>query len=155
MSISLRYILIGGMAIYGLFVGGMVISAVAYVTSVRSAKAKAPSQAVYRVWKHDTARLAESQEEIYPRGFWEYSDRVAREQGVAVIDPIIMEWPSEKYEAFLPLVALLPGDEVNRILRNYQKNSNPVTRVMAMDLLQAVSSERIQNAVQLYRAGKP
>jgi hypothetical protein len=115
------------------------------------ARAETPKEAVDRVWNGYMHLDPNRGSNNFPLEFWKLSKAIAREQGVAVIAPIMArakDWKDEEALIFVPLVVLLPRDQATKALNHYKNDGKPWERQAADDFLSEFDMSDTQEAVK-------
>jgi hypothetical protein len=94
---------------------------------------------VDRVWNvYVTSSVAKTNNEIFAKNFLLLSRDVAKEQGSAVLAPIMLRakaWKDEECLIFVPLVCFLPRDQATLLLNRYRGHGKPWEQQAATDFL--------------------
>ncbi len=101
-------------------------------------RAETPKEAVDRVWNAYLADMGKNNAAIFEKNYLLLSRDVAREQRVAVLEPIMLrakDWKSEECLIFVPLVCFLPRDQSTALLNRYKKEGKPWEQQAATDFL--------------------
>jgi hypothetical protein len=114
-------------------------------------RAETPREAVDRVWDGFMHLDPNRGSNNFPREFWKLSKAVAREQGVAVLPPIMArarDWKDEEVLIFVPLVDLLPREQAIKVLNHYKNKGKPWERQAADDFLSEFDMSDTKEAVK-------
>jgi hypothetical protein len=102
-------------------------------------RGETPTQAVDRVWNvYVSSSVGKTDNEIFAKDFLLLSRDVAKEQGIAVLAPIMVRakaWKDEECLIFVPLVCFLPRDQATLLLHRYRRQGKPWEQQAATDFL--------------------
>jgi len=110
------------------------IACMALAIGLGTLRAETPTEAVDRIW--NTWDFVRGNAKVSQEKIMALNKAIAREQGVAVITPIMArskDWKSEEALIFVPVVALLPRDKTVSILNDYKKNGKSWEQQAATD----------------------
>jgi hypothetical protein len=112
------------------------IGCLVFTFGMEKAHAETPTQAVDRIW--NAWSVHDPKQGNFPPAFWKLSRRIAREQGLAVIPPIMARaksWEGEEGLIFAMVMVSLPADKTIPVLEKYEKNGKPWEQQAASDFL--------------------
>ena len=110
----------------------------ALIAVAPASRAETPKEAVDRVWNAYAHLDPHRGSDNFPREFWKLSRQVARDQGLAVIPPIMTRaktWEGEEGLIFVMLMVSLPKDKTVPILEKYKKEGQSWEKQAATDFL--------------------
>jgi len=119
------------------------IAWIAVAVGTGTLRAETTKEAVDRLWN----AYPSIDNKFFDKKYWLLSQAVAKEQGIAVIKPVLMlskDWKGEEGLFFMPLIECLPRDQVIPLLQHYKKNGTAWERRCADDFLTEIDSEEFK-----------
>jgi hypothetical protein len=116
----------------------LLLVCMALAIGVEMTRAETPTEAVDRVWNAFAHLDPHRGSDNFPPEFWKLSRKVAREQGLKVIAPIMArskDWKGEEGLIFVMLMVSLPSDQSIPVLEKYRKDGKPWEQQAAIDFL--------------------